>query len=186
MPTGGRQVALLPGAGAARQRPRRGRLAAHLADEGSGGHARRQRRGRRLLQQRASRRTSKASVAAGLREGRYRLLYVSPERLAGEGSDGFLAMLGRCQRQLHRGGRGALHQPVGARFPSRVPPARTAARACSPTSACMPTPRPRRRGSAATSSAQLGLRNHARAGRIVRPAEPRLPRAARAPSSSGS
>ena len=38
----------------------------------------------------------KASVAAGLREGRYRLLYVSPERLAGEGSDGFLAMLGRC------------------------------------------------------------------------------------------
>jgi ATP-dependent DNA helicase RecQ len=39
----------------------------------------------------------KVSVAAGLREGRYRLLYVSPERLAGEGSDGFLAMLGRCQ-----------------------------------------------------------------------------------------
>ncbi len=39
----------------------------------------------------------KASVVAGLREGRYRLLYVSPERLAGEGSDGFLAMLGRCQ-----------------------------------------------------------------------------------------
>src|SRR5678816_12632 len=39
----------------------------------------------------------KASVAAGLREGRYRLLYVSPERLAGEGSDGFLAMLGRCR-----------------------------------------------------------------------------------------
>ena len=38
----------------------------------------------------------KVSVAAGLREGRYRLLYVSPERLAGEGSDGFLAMLGRC------------------------------------------------------------------------------------------
>jgi ATP-dependent DNA helicase RecQ len=39
---------------------------------------------------------SKASVTAGLREGRYRLLYVSPERLAGEGSDGFLSMLGRC------------------------------------------------------------------------------------------
>jgi ATP-dependent DNA helicase RecQ len=38
----------------------------------------------------------KASVTAGLREGRYRLLYVSPERLAGEGSDGFLSMLGRC------------------------------------------------------------------------------------------
>ena len=39
---------------------------------------------------------AKASVAAGLREGRYRLLYVSPERLAGEGSETFLAMLGRC------------------------------------------------------------------------------------------
>src|SRR5262249_48487617 len=29
----------------------------------------------------------KVAVVAGLREGRYRLLYVSPERLAGEGSD---------------------------------------------------------------------------------------------------
>src|SRR5262245_20814234 len=35
----------------------------------------------------------KASVLAGLREGRYRLLYVSPERLAGEGSDSFLPRL---------------------------------------------------------------------------------------------
>ncbi|HVC19520.1 MAG TPA: DNA helicase RecQ [Vicinamibacterales bacterium] len=35
----------------------------------------------------------KTSVAAGLREGRYRLLYVSPERLAGDGSDGFLGRL---------------------------------------------------------------------------------------------
>jgi ATP-dependent DNA helicase RecQ len=38
----------------------------------------------------------KATVAAGVREGRYRLLYVSPERLAGEGGDGFVSMLGRC------------------------------------------------------------------------------------------
>ncbi len=38
----------------------------------------------------------KATVTAGLREGRYRLLYVSPERLAGDGSDGFLARLSRC------------------------------------------------------------------------------------------
>jgi ATP-dependent DNA helicase RecQ len=38
----------------------------------------------------------RASVVAGLREGRYRLLYVSPERIAGEGSDSFLAMLSRC------------------------------------------------------------------------------------------
>jgi ATP-dependent DNA helicase RecQ len=38
----------------------------------------------------------RAAVVAGLREGRYRLLYVSPERLAGEGSDSFLSMLTRC------------------------------------------------------------------------------------------
>src|SRR5687767_7547072 len=35
----------------------------------------------------------KATVLTGLREGRYRLLYVSPERLVGEGSDGFLTRL---------------------------------------------------------------------------------------------
>ena len=38
----------------------------------------------------------RTSVLAGLREGRYRLLYVSPERLAGEGSDGFISKLSRC------------------------------------------------------------------------------------------
>jgi len=35
----------------------------------------------------------KRSVLAGLHEGRYRLLYVSPERLVGEGGDGFLSRL---------------------------------------------------------------------------------------------
>ena len=38
----------------------------------------------------------KGAVVAGLREGRYRLLYVSPERLVGEGSDLFLALLASC------------------------------------------------------------------------------------------
>ena len=38
----------------------------------------------------------KATVVAGLREGRYRLLYVSPERLVGDGSEGFLALLASC------------------------------------------------------------------------------------------
>src|SRR5436189_2022533 len=32
----------------------------------------------------------KAAVVAGMRQGRYRLLYVSPERLVGEGSETFL------------------------------------------------------------------------------------------------
>ena len=38
----------------------------------------------------------KSAVIAGLRQGRYRLLYVSPERLVGEGGDGFLALLASC------------------------------------------------------------------------------------------
>jgi ATP-dependent DNA helicase RecQ len=38
----------------------------------------------------------RATVTAGLRDGRYRLLYVSPERIAGEGSDSFLSLLARC------------------------------------------------------------------------------------------
>jgi ATP-dependent DNA helicase RecQ len=35
----------------------------------------------------------KRAVVNGIREGRYRLLYVSPERLVGEGMDGFAGML---------------------------------------------------------------------------------------------
>ena len=42
----------------------------------------------------------KTAVSAGMREGRYRLLYVSPERLAGEGSDGFLTRLAKCDVQF--------------------------------------------------------------------------------------
>src|SRR5215210_8187562 len=38
----------------------------------------------------------KASVLSGLREGRFRLLYVSPERLVGEGGDSFLGLMSRC------------------------------------------------------------------------------------------
>jgi ATP-dependent DNA helicase RecQ len=36
---------------------------------------------------------AKAAVIGGLRQGRYRLLYCSPERLAGDGSAGFLSLL---------------------------------------------------------------------------------------------
>jgi ATP-dependent DNA helicase RecQ len=38
----------------------------------------------------------KAAVIAGLRQGRFRLLYVSPERLVGEGSDHFISILASC------------------------------------------------------------------------------------------
>src|SRR5580765_3694484 len=39
----------------------------------------------------------KAQVIAGLRQGRYRLLYVSPERLVGDGSESFLNILASCR-----------------------------------------------------------------------------------------
>src|SRR5436190_23363574 len=39
----------------------------------------------------------KAEVGTGLREGRYRLLYVSPERLVGDGSENFLSLLSACR-----------------------------------------------------------------------------------------
>jgi ATP-dependent DNA helicase RecQ len=39
----------------------------------------------------------KAATLAGVREGRYRLLYVSPERLVGEGSDSFVSLLSSRQ-----------------------------------------------------------------------------------------
>ena len=38
----------------------------------------------------------RSRVTAGVREGRYRLLYVSPERLVGEGGEGFQSWLARC------------------------------------------------------------------------------------------
>ncbi len=41
-------------------------------------------------------RDDRSTVISGLRQGRYRLLYVSPERLVGEGGDGFLSMLASC------------------------------------------------------------------------------------------
>ena len=40
--------------------------------------------------------SEKAEVVAGLRQRQYRLLYVSPERLVGEGSDGFVSLLSSC------------------------------------------------------------------------------------------
>jgi ATP-dependent DNA helicase RecQ len=40
--------------------------------------------------------SEKAEVVAGLRQRRYRLLYVSPERLVGDGSDSFLTLLSSC------------------------------------------------------------------------------------------
>ena len=100
--------------------------------------------------------TRRRRSSPGLREGRFRLLYVSPERLVGEGSDSFLNLLSRCAGQLRRDRRSALHQPVGARLPARVPPARPAAGRCCRASASTPTPRPRPRACGGTSPRSSG------------------------------
>ena len=39
----------------------------------------------------------KSAVIAGMKQGQFRLLYVSPERLVGEGSDNFLNLLASCR-----------------------------------------------------------------------------------------
>ena len=44
----------------------------------------------------------KSSVLAGLRDGRFRLLYVSPERLVGEGGEAFLTLRVEVEPRAHR------------------------------------------------------------------------------------
>ena len=41
--------------------------------------------------------TEKGRIVSGIRQGDYRLLYVSPERLVGEGGDGFLSLLAQSR-----------------------------------------------------------------------------------------
>ena len=117
--------------GRRRRRPSRlraGRLAADLADEGSGRRPARRRRRGVVPEQHADCRTSATRCSRACATDRCRLLYVSPERLVGEGSQALRRLLQQCGVRVHRHRRGALHQPVGARFPAGVPAARTAAR----------------------------------------------------------
>ena len=75
------------------------RVAAHLADEGPGRYAGRQRRRRGLLQQRA-RADEKASVVAGhSRRALPRCSTSRPSGSSGEGGDGFLSLLVIGQRR---------------------------------------------------------------------------------------
>ena len=79
------------------------------------------------------------------------------------------------QPEVHRDRRSALHQPVGPRFPSGIPSARPAARGLSR----RVVPRlygDGHRAGAARHRHRAAAPGAARARRIVRPAEPRVPR----------
>ena len=116
-------------------------------------------------------------VLASVREDRCRLLYVSPERLVGEGGPSLRRLLQQCEREIRRDRRSALHQPVGPRFPSGVPAARPAARRFPGVSLHAFTATATGAGPRATSCRELRLQRSARARRIVRSAEPRVSRA---------
>ena len=145
-------------------------------DEGSGGHARRQRRARGALQQLARRRREgdrhararRAALPAALRVARAarRRRQRRVPRAAG-----------RLRRALHRRRRSPLHQPVGARLPPRVPAAGAAPRAASRRVDAR-LHRHRHGAGAARHRVAAGAARPDRAGRVVRPAQPRLPRAA--------
>ena len=118
----------------------------------------------------------KSEVARGVRDGKYRLLYVAPERLVGDGGDGFLNMLSsrpvsfiavdeaHCISQWGHDFRPEYRQL--ARLRDRWPAIGLHAYTATATA------RVRR-----DIVAQLGLRNADGAGRLVRSAKPGLPRA---------
>jgi ATP-dependent DNA helicase RecQ len=70
-------------------------------------------------------RRRRPSRSGALEDGALKLLYMAPERSPPPGRTGCCAR----RRQPDRRGRGALRQPVGPRFPPRLPADRRAARA---------------------------------------------------------
>ena len=74
-------------------------------------------------------------VADKLAQGRLKLLYVAPERLV---TDRFLRFLDQQTISLFRHRRSALRQPMGTRFPPRIPAIRAACRTLSASAAHCP------------------------------------------------
>ena len=169
-----RQVALLPGPGGPRGGNHRRHLAAHRPHERPGGRPAAVRHRRRSARQLAVRRASASPSSMDIREGRCRLLFVSPERLV---KTDFCRLFAAGRRPHLRHRRGPLHQPLGPRFSPRISPAGPAARALSRASVhaftATATEQVRQ-----TSCAQLGLKDPGRPGRQLRSAQPHLPRPA--------
>ena len=80
----------------------------------------------------ATPRAEAADTHRALRDGRLRLLYISPERLM---QAAVLDGLARCAPARLRHRRGALHLAMGPRFPARLPPPRRIAGPISPSPA---------------------------------------------------
>ena len=117
-----RQVALFPGSGPAPAGLAVVRLAAHLADEGPGRRAGRLRRSGRLRQQHA---LVRGKAPRRRRDpGRAAEAALPVARTADDGADARIPQGGPAVFLRRR--RGALHQRMGARFPSRIPDAAAA------------------------------------------------------------
>ena len=173
-----RQVAVLPGAGARAARAGPGRVAADLADEGSGGHARRQRRAGGALQQLARRPTRRRRSSPACARDATGCSTSRPSGSSATAATASSRCSPSCRVQLRRRRRSALHQPVGARLQARSTGSSARLRQLLPgisvhAYTATATARVRR-----DIAAQLALTEPARAGRLVRPAEPALPRAA--------
>ena len=118
----------------------------------------------------------KTSVSAGLREGPLPVALRVAGAARGRGQRWVSGPALEVRRAVRCGGRGALHQPVGARLPPGVPAARPAAQLLSGRQPpCLHGDRdgaraPRHRGAARAPGPD-------RARRLLRSAEPHLPRA---------
>ena len=95
-------------------------------------------------------------MTSGLREGRFRLLYVAPERLVGEGRNGFVSLLGRQPPSFVAIDEAHCISQWGHDFRPEYRQLAPLRESLARASACTPSPPRRRRASDATSSPSSG------------------------------
>ena len=120
---GRRQVALLPVAGDGAGGADGGGVAADRADEGPGGCVAGQRRAGHVPQLLAG----GGRIAGAAARAAYRAVSAALRRAGAADALGVPGRFAAVGGEPAGGGRGALHQRMGARFPARIPPARRAA-----------------------------------------------------------